>query len=207
MRPNSCRSRLWDREGKTLPGILAGVYAGPVGLFEVDRHRTDIKQSEGGITHFVEERDIFDGCVIDSAPHADAGFPGSAEDFARDSFPRFRRVRNPQARGKSCVLRGGERTWHPRIAWENEAGGGIRINLRLHSGLESLNPVEGVVERLAHVPAQTVIDGQVGPDLISILPIYAKILGAGIQQLVAGLVEEVGCAQQVIGKVIASFAS
>ena len=78
---------------------------------------------------------------------------------------------------------------------KHEASRGVRVDPRLHARHEILNPVLSVIEGLAGVPAQSIVNGQIGSNFVGILGIYPEILGAGIQQLEAGLVKQVRRAQ------------
>src|SRR6266851_8266834 len=206
-RPNPGGSRRWNGEREAVSYRAWWCGAILVGLLEVNRDWTDVEQSEGRIADFNEETLIFDGGVVNPAAHPDTGLPRTAEDLCRQSLGGSRRIGYPEPWGKSVVLRRRQRTRHARIARENETRWRIRVNLGLHAGLEGLDSVLRVVEGLAHVPAQSVVDGEVGPDLVSVLPIKSEVFGAGIQQLVAGLVEQIGRTQQIIGEVITGFSS
>src|SRR5205807_9279212 len=104
-----------------------------------------------------------------------------------------------EAGSKPVVLGGRQRARHTRITREDKTGGRVGINLRLDTRRKSLDPVLGVVERLARVPTQAVINRQISPDLVSILTIQTVIFCTGIEKLGAGLVKEVRCSKQVIG--------
>src|SRR5580765_7688194 len=90
---------------------------------------------------------------------------------------------------------------------EHKARWRVRINRRLEPRNKCLDPMLSVVERMAQVPAQSVIDGQIVPVPVRVLGLQPKILGAGIQQLRTGLVKQIATTEQVIGEVISSFAS
>src|SRR6266851_802127 len=206
-RPDSRGSRRGDSEGEAVSYRAWWCGAVLVGLLEVNRDWADVEQSERRIADFNEEALIFDGRVVNPTAHPNTGLPRAAEDLCRQSLSGSWRIGDPQPWRKPIVLGGCQRARHAGVARENETPWRIRVNLRLHAGHEGLDSVLRVVEGLAHVPAQSVVDGEVGPGLVSVLPIKSEVFGAGIQQLVAGLIEQIGRTQQIIGEVITGLSS
>ena len=73
-----------------------------------------------------------------------------------------------------------------------------------HNGF---NLALGVIPRHADFPAQAQVQSDIRPDLIGVLDVRATITGAGIQELLAALVEADGRTDQEIGEVGTSLAA
>ena len=204
--PDTRRARGRYRKREALPRIVA---ASPISVrfLQIDFGRADIEKSEGRITHFEEERQVFNGRVIDAIRGADAGLSGAAKNFAQEAIAEARRVSKTDPGSEIVAVRGGQCLGNSRISRENPSARSIRIHLGLKTGNEGLNLALGVIERLAHLPAQTVIKSDVGFDLVGVLAVDARVLRARVQELAAGLDEEVGRPDQVIGKVASGFVS
>ena len=112
-----------------------------VGFFEIDRHGAYPEQSERCVTDFIEEGHILNRGIEEAALPIGCWFFRDRQKPCRQDHPWCWGVGQPNAWSKAIVLCRGERLWNSRVARKEEPLRRVRIDRRLHTWLECLNPV------------------------------------------------------------------
>src|ERR1700734_776072 len=123
---------------------------------ELRRHRASVIVSERSVADFVEVRCAFKGAIEFAPTGAETGLVGKG-------------VSDSDSRRKVVIASGRQSAWHVRITGENPSHRRTRKHERLLSGDEGFDFVVLFRPRAAHIPAQTVVDGKLGPHAPAIL--------------------------------------
>src|SRR6185437_13402223 len=79
---------------------------------------------------------------------------------------------------KGFLVDGREPRGDPRVAGIEYAGGRVRVDLRLHSGDESIEAVFNFADRSNHFPTQAIVERKAPAHAIFILKIKSRIPGS-----------------------------
>src|ERR1019366_8428750 len=173
---------------------------------------------------FTEEQFLV--AVVEHSPsQTDAGLARPAGDFGQPTLGPARRPSQAQPRGESSQVVVGESRRHSRISWKNHTQGEYgaagpwrgtvaaadqaqqRVrrtqDARIDSGglarTESLNAVPGVGLRCVPLPAQSVIEGKVGPQFPGVLGKQVKLHGADVDPVCRTLRIGVWETEEIVG--------
>ncbi len=201
------RGRKNEREGIPAGRLRQAIPTGIVGSIEEWRSGGNPKYTIGGITNFQELAQVFDRGVVDTKTHADAGLSWSTGQFRDKAFAGIRRIGQTKTRREGVVLGRRQSAGNTWIAGDEPSLWSGRKNHGLDPGNNGFGLVLGVIPGLAHFPAQTIVERETRFHAPTVLDKEPGILCTGIEDLVAGLNEAVGSADEEIHKITSSFAA
>ena len=153
------------------------------------------------------QRLVLNGGVENARSHSNAGFARSAKDLAQDAFGDVRGVRETESRGEVIVSGGRQGFRNPRVAGIHQTRRRVWILGGLEAGNERDDFVLRVIPRRAVFPTQSQVESQVGAQPYRVLRVNAAVPASAIEDLRCGLRIRGWCAKQIVGHVVAGFAS
>src|SRR5208282_2184266 len=163
------------------------------------------KKSIRNVANLLELSEILQGCVEDPVASTNACLARAARQFREEARIPAGRIGKAEPGTKVIVLRGGESRGNSGVARNHPSRGSSRKQDGLHAGNERFDFALGVIPGLNNFIAQAVVEGEIRRNSPTILSINAGVLGTGIEELLGGLNEGRGGADQEIGKVAAGF--